>query len=580
VIPALILLVPLLSAATIALLPSSPRLLAILPAAALPAFLYSFFGNTVEAATLPWLLLETRLGLHYSGPAFLFFTSALWLISGCFAWAQMRGKRAMRRFSVFWLLALCGNLGLTISGDVATFYTCFALMTFSAYGLVAHAETPEAWRAGRIYVTMAVAAETMLLAGLLLAVSAAGSLHLQEIPKAIATAPDRSLIIALLVVGFGVKAGVLPFHFWLPLAHPIAPTAASAVLSGAMIKAGLLGWMLLLPGGHGDFEAWSICLVVLGLATAFYGVACGLAQSDMKTTLAYSSISQMGVMLLIIGTGLAQASAWPVALAAAAVYALNHGFSKAALFLGAGLCSESTDLGAAKRRWFLAGLALPALAISGAPLMGGAVAKYAVAASAVQASPVVASWLQILLPLSAIGTAMLLGRFLVLANRQLLSRASFASAPSPRAGVATWGVAILGSVLVLPLSLPWLALGLPTAQPGVSGFWGSLWPILAGAALLAGLLARGRRSPLRIAIPPGDLVAPLGRLGRHLKQSWERLGHSERWRINFVPAIERATRSPKVQSFFEQSDISLRRREATAFFILSLLALLWLLLLL
>src|SRR5690606_10160568 len=115
----------------------------------------------------------------------------------------------------------------------ASFYFFFALMTYSAYGLVVHQRSPEAWRAGRTYIILAVLGEVALLAGILLAAAAIGTSDLSQAPTGIARAEYRSLIIALLSAGFGVKASLLGLHVWLPLAHPVAPTPASAALSGA-----------------------------------------------------------------------------------------------------------------------------------------------------------------------------------------------------------------------------------------------------------------------------------------------------------------------------------------------------------
>jgi formate hydrogenlyase subunit 3/multisubunit Na+/H+ antiporter MnhD subunit len=175
--------------------------------------------------------------------------------------------------------------------------------------------------------------------------------------------------------GFGVKAGVLPLHFWLPLAHPVAPVPASAVLSGAMIKAGLLGWLHFLPLGHAEFPGWGLFCIAAGMAAALGAVVVGCMQNDPKTLLAYSSVSQMGVMTLILGIGLTNPGAWLAALPVLLLYALNHALAKGALFFGTGVAHST---GGGGRRWVMAGLALPALALAGAPWTGGSMTKYAI----------------------------------------------------------------------------------------------------------------------------------------------------------------------------------------------------------
>jgi formate hydrogenlyase subunit 3/multisubunit Na+/H+ antiporter MnhD subunit len=119
-------------------------------------------------------------------------------------------------------------------------------------------------------------------------------------------------------------AGVYALHVWLPLAHPVAPTPASAVLSGAMIKAGLLGWLRFLPLGEAATPGWGNVCTIAGLAAAFDGVLVGCTQDNAKTVLAYSSISQMGFMTMAVGVGLTVPAVWTQALTATALYALHH----------------------------------------------------------------------------------------------------------------------------------------------------------------------------------------------------------------------------------------------------------------
>jgi hydrogenase-4 component B len=165
-----------------------------------------------------------------------------------------------------------------------------------------------------------------------------GTLALVELPARLAGAPGGELAAALLIAGFGVKAGLLGLHVWLPLAHPVAPTPASAVLSGAMVKAGLLGWLRFLPLGTAALPVVGATLVVLGLAGAFLAALAGVLQRDAKTILAYSTVSQMGLLAVGVGLALAEPAAWPLAAAALPLYALHHGCTKAALFLGVPTC--------------------------------------------------------------------------------------------------------------------------------------------------------------------------------------------------------------------------------------------------
>ncbi|MEX2162829.1 MAG: proton-conducting transporter membrane subunit [Sulfuricaulis sp.] len=140
----------------------------------------------------------------------------------------------------------------------------------------------------------------------------------------------------LLLIGFGVKTGVLGLHVALPLAYGVTPAPGAAALASAMIKAGLLGWLRFLPLGF-PVPEWSAIFIALGLAAALYGVVIGLVQREPKVILAYSSISQMGLITVGVGLGLAAPAAAVPALFALTLYALHHALVKGALFLGEGL---------------------------------------------------------------------------------------------------------------------------------------------------------------------------------------------------------------------------------------------------
>jgi hydrogenase-4 component B len=438
---------------------------------------------------LPGVLLGTTLGLDDTGRLFLLFTAGVWLVAGWFARGWLRDDAGKHRFWAFALAAQAGNLGVCLAFDAASFYLLFALMSFAAYGLVVHPGSVDALRAGRVYLAMAVLGEALLVAGMLLAVESAGSHRL----AALAVAPLSDPAAALLIAGFGIKVGVPLLHMWLPLAHPVAPVPASAVLSGVMLKAGLLGWLRFLPlGAHALPEAGAM-LMAAGLAATFLGVAAGLAQSNPKVLLAYSSVSQMGFMTLGVGAGLAAPGLWPLLLPAVGLYALHHALAKSALFLGAGLIRVR---GAHPAR--LVALAVPALALAGAPLSGGMAAKTELK---IALADLAAPWPQLLaalLPLAAFGTALLMARLLWLAWHK--------SRNAPAAAAATTGIDAPWLTLVLASAgLAWAAAP-PDAWAHAlraAPLLDAAWPPLA-ATLLGLIAARGRwRAP---ALPPGDVL--------------------------------------------------------------------------
>jgi formate hydrogenlyase subunit 3/multisubunit Na+/H+ antiporter MnhD subunit len=507
---ALLPLIP-LAAALVAALPASPARLRgwLMSLAAFPALAMAVFAGAVGPSHLEWALLDTHVGLDSIGRVWLFFTSFLWCIAGFYAARYMEGRPGGRGFAVFYLMTMAGNLGLVIAQDVASFYLGFALMTFAGYGLVVHELSEEARRAGRVYLVMAVLGETMLLAGFMLAAVDSPTLAMHDVVPAVAASPRAGAIVPLLLAGFGIKAGALPLHMWLPLAHPVAPTPASAVLSGAMIKAGLLGWMRFLPLGLIAMEGWSIAIIALGIAAAFFGVIVGITQRDAKTTLAYSSISQMGFLNVGLGISLGVPEAWPIAAAAILAYVVHHGIAKGALFLGVGVAAEARTAG--ERRFALAGLALAALSIAGAPLTSGSIAKGALKGVAPLAPGGWGAFLDVLLPIAALGSTLLMARFLFLVAG---GGPATASATRFRGLALPWSVllaAVAGLMWVLP---HWYDLELHGPEfTNPAKLWVMIWPVVAGALAAWLTVGLARRGLLRrgATIAPGDILIPVER---------------------------------------------------------------------
>jgi formate hydrogenlyase subunit 3/multisubunit Na+/H+ antiporter MnhD subunit len=464
---------------------------------------------------LPWMSLGMKLGLvDNTSRLFLLFTALLWWLSGVYARAYLSNQPDRGRFFGFFLLSMAGNLGLILAQELMSFYIFFALMSFSSYGLVIHERSIEALRAGRIYIILVVIGEVALFAALVMATIATGSTEFDIVRLGFAQAESRSLIMFLALIGFGIKAGVLGLHVWLPLAHPVAPTPASAVLSGAMIKAGLLGWLRLLPIGEMVMLQWGEIFMFLGLAAAFYGVIVGLTQKVPKTLLAYSSISQMGIMTMAVGLGLTATAAHDEILAVITLFALHHGLSKGALFLGVGVIGACKGL---QRRWVWLALWLPALALAGAPLTSGMAVKALLKAQMVNAPGVWEFGLKILLPCSSVATTLLVGRFLVLLFRPNTETAEH----QPIAGLVwPWGLLVAASVI-----LPWWYVPEPSQLWSQNTIIGSLWPVLFGIVVIAAVIvwtAFRTRHPGVVStdlaagnsllrIPPGDLLVLINR---------------------------------------------------------------------
>ena len=469
------------------------------PWTAVPALVLALWAHPDTVIEAPWLLLGVRLGMDKTAQVFLLFTALLWILAGVYARAYLKEDAYSHRFFSFFLAAMSGNLGLILAQDMISFYLFFALMSFAAYGLVVHEGSREARQAGTVYIALVMIGEVMVVSVLLLTAAAAGSLNIKDMAAAVAAAPARNIIIGLTLAGFGIKVGALPLHVWLPLAHPVAPTPASAVLSGAMIKAGLIGWLRFLPLGEAAFPGWGSLCLTAGLVAAFYGVVVGLTQDNPKTLLAYSSISQMGLMTVAIGLGLMAPGAWPLSLTAILVLALHHALVKGALFLGVGV-AKSTAGNRRQQALILAGLFFLSLSLSGAPLTSGAVAKLMLKPVTIIAPAPWSAWLGWLLPIAAVGTTLLMGRFLF-----LMRPYSRGKTLHLMPGIwLPWVALLLGVAVITWFFAPY---GVREAVARTV-YWGMLWPVTAGTlgVLLAWRLANSSILKTLPKIPAGDLL--------------------------------------------------------------------------
>jgi len=430
--------------------------------------------------------------------AWLAFTALLWMCAGIFASSSQKDDPRRLRFWAFWLLALSGNLLLIIATDALSFYLGFSVMSLSAYGLIVHQGGPGPRRAGRLYLQLAIAGEMALLAGLMLRSHAAqGDFSFSAWQQV----PMDGLTLALLLVGLGLKAGFWPLHVWLPLAHPAAPAPASAVLSGAMLKAGLLGIWRCMPESDPLLSDLAGALLTMGIFGAVYPALLGLVAGKAKAVLAYSSVSQMGYLVMLLALAWRDPEQLPAMTVVLMLYGVHHGLAKGALFLAAGLIHTGR---LPRIGWLL--LALPALAVIGLPLTSGGAVKTAL--KDVWHAGEFEGWL-VWLSLSSLTTSLLLVRALWLLRRD--AGDAPASHP-PFAQLLPW--ALLSSCSVL---LPWLwpALREPMLH-GLypAGMWSSLWPLLIALVLAGVTLKRGWTVPARLANLPNPALAFSVRLRR------------------------------------------------------------------
>ena len=493
---------------------------------ALPALVFLVFGGT-GAIEVPWLLLGSRLGVDAVGRVFLGVTAALWLAAGLYARSYLAHDEDRGRFHVFFLLTMTGNLGVAVAQDAASFLAFFTLMSVAAYGLIVHDRQASSLRAGRVYMVMTISGEMLLFVGLVLLAFETRSLAFEGLSAGLAETPRRDLIIGLLLAGFGIKLGVMPLHSWLPMAHPAAPTPASAVLSGAMIKTGLLGLLRTLPLGVVALPGWADVCFVAGITTSLLAALIGTAQRNPKAVLAYSSISQMGLITVGLGAGLAAPAAWPGISSMLLLWVVHHATAKVALFLGVGVAGARLP-----SRWsrhlVQAGLLVAALSLAGLPLTMGFAAKSALKYSTATVVPWTAG-LVWLLPLTSVTTTLLVSRFLWLvwpARRQ--------GHGDLRAGMAIPWAVLTASVVAGfffarsqgLVNAAWLSLG-PLSV------WASVWPMLVAGivVLLVATRPRVARGLARLNIPEGDIVVPVTAVACWFRREWNRIAvvHLPKW---------------------------------------------------
>ncbi len=282
--------------------------------------------------------------LDMLGGTFLLFSSFIWLLATIFSWVYMEHEENRNRYYFFLTLTLGGCLGVYLMEDFFGLLLFFELMSLASYVLVIHAETDEAMNAGRNYLYLGVMGGLSILTGIFLLYINAGTVAIVPLLEKLDFAVSlRYLIAAFFIAGFAIKAGMVPLHIWLPQAHPVAPSPASALLSGLMIKTGAYGIirivnMLFTPEGH-QTPLWeqtaSLGFVVIwfGMATMFIAAFIALFQSNAKRILAYSSISQMGYMLMGIGCAAYLGYEGAIGFAGSTYHIMNHAFFKAGMFM-------------------------------------------------------------------------------------------------------------------------------------------------------------------------------------------------------------------------------------------------------
>lgn len=259
------------------------------------------------------------------------------------------GKRNVSLFNFLYSTFILSMIFVISAGNSMFFFIAWEMMSLISYFLVVfESEKEENQRAGTLYIIMTHAGTALILAAFLMIFAFTGSF---DISGSSAAVPPliRNIVFVLFLIGFGTKAGVVPFHIWLPHAHPAAPGNISALMSGIMIKTaiyGILRFILVYLGIENTW--WGISILFIGIVSAVLGVSYAFIEKNMKRLLAYSSIENMGIIFIGLGISfIAYSMNDPVtgslALTAVLIHALFHTLFKGSLFLGAGSVHYSTN---------------------------------------------------------------------------------------------------------------------------------------------------------------------------------------------------------------------------------------------
>jgi hydrogenase-4 component B len=281
------------------------------------------------------------------GALFNLLSSFIWFLATVFSMTYMTHEKRRNRYYTFYLLNLGGCLGVFLTADLFSLFFFFELMSIASYLLVVHTQTEEASSAGRLYIFLGIFGGLCILAASILIYWYTGSVLLSPSLEALIIIPSRILIAVLLMIGFGIKAGMVPLHIWLPKAHPVAPSPASALLSGIMIKTGAYGiarvaTVLFTPSVHDHNMLWAFTeqfgyiIIWFGILTMFTAAFMALFQQNAKRILAYSSVSQMGYILMGVGVCAYLGLEGPMAMGGFSLHVLNHAFFKAGMFMMVG----------------------------------------------------------------------------------------------------------------------------------------------------------------------------------------------------------------------------------------------------
>ncbi len=391
-----------------------------------------------------------------------------------FSIGYMEKPEGSGRYYGLLLLMIAGIVGIGLAGDLFNLFVFFEIMAIPSYVLVAfETEKWEPLEAALKYIIMSVFGSLIALMGISLIFMYTGSLDLATLAKHTADLGSLKAIgaVALIIVGFGVKAAIVPLHTWLPDAHSAAPSGISAMLSGIIIEAGLITMIKTLavfPGIH-----YGVVLAILGIASMFVGNFIAIVQRDLKRMLAYSSIAQMGYILMGIGLAFAfPSTAGDYGFRGGFFHILNHAVVKGGAFLCAGAILHSIgtrdmeEMRGIGHKLPLVGIAFVffAFSLAGVPPLNGFISKFFIGKAGVDAG----GWGIVATVLLIVNSLLSLCYYLPAVNRIIFSpNISDKASKAKGVGASISIPIIIMVILTLALGI-YPQLGLSVVNPVVS----------------------------------------------------------------------------------------------------------------
>ena len=317
----------------------------------------------------------------------------MWSMTTMFSHEYFHHYRNRNRYYFFLLLTFAGTMGVFLSGDIFTTFVFFEIMSTASYMMVIHDEKPQAMRAGDTYLMIGVLGGMVMLMGIFMLSHAIGTLKIHEIHDAVLEFTNEGKNLAnvkyiwasalCMLFGFGAKSGMFPVHIWLPKAHPVAPAPASALLSGILTKSGVYGILIITSQIFFGDANWGNFILGIGTITMFLGAFLALFSVDLKRTLACSSMSQIGFILVACGMQAIMPGHIDFAARGALLHMVNHSVFKLILFMCAGVVYMNlhklnlNDVrGFGRGKWLLNfAFLMGYIGIAGVPLWSGYVSK-------------------------------------------------------------------------------------------------------------------------------------------------------------------------------------------------------------